>query len=182
MVTASNVPSRRCSAGPSGVLTARDATSGGVVMWDERFAGRCDRRRGGDHEQHQPADRDERNRSTVRRTSSAVSHCVDEVVLADGGRRLGQIGGVSRPALDLESPLVIGVEKDRKIQRYEADSRRGRRKRCRCRRGDDVADSRCSPFRSCRRRRRAAPATTRSTRGTTPPGPRRPCAAEPIVA
>jgi hypothetical protein len=90
-------------------------------MWDERFAGRCNRRRGGDHEQHQPADRDERNRPQSADEQRGLA-LVDEVVLADGGRRLGQIGGVSPPALDLESPLVVGVEKDRKTQRYEAEA------------------------------------------------------------
>jgi hypothetical protein len=46
---------------------------------------------------------------------------VDEVVLADDGRRLAQVGGVSSPALDLESPLVVGVEEDRKVQCQESD-------------------------------------------------------------
>jgi len=89
-------------------------------MRDERFVGRRDRRRCGDREQHQPADGDERNGPHPAHEQRGLA-VVDEVVLADGGRGLGQIGVVPRPALDLESILVIGVEKDRKIQCDEPD-------------------------------------------------------------
>ena len=57
----------------------------------------------------------------IRRTSSAGLTFVDIVVMAGRGRRLDQIGDASRPALDLESPLVVGVEKHRKVQCDEAD-------------------------------------------------------------
>src|SRR5689334_19342301 len=38
MTTASKVPSRRCSAGPCGVLTPANATSGDRVFAERRFA------------------------------------------------------------------------------------------------------------------------------------------------
>ena len=89
-------------------------------MWHERFAGRRYRRRHGHREQDQPADSDERNGPHTAHEQCRLAF-VDVVVLAGGGRRLGEIGGVSRPALDLESPLVIGVEEDRKVHCDQAD-------------------------------------------------------------
>ncbi len=46
---------------------------------------------------------------------------VDVVLLPDGRGGLGQVGDVARPALDLPSPLVEVVEKDREVQREEPD-------------------------------------------------------------
>jgi len=55
---------------------------------------------------------------------------VDEVVLANDGRPPGSDPwAYPVPPLDLESPLVIGVErKTGGIQRYEAEADEGRRK------------------------------------------------------
>jgi hypothetical protein len=79
-------------------------------MRHERFA----RRHDGDREQHQRADGDNWNGPHPAHEQCGLA-LVDVVVLTGRGRRLGQIGGVSRPAFDLESPLSKASRKTGKF-------------------------------------------------------------------
>src|SRR5262249_17937818 len=94
---------------------------------------------------------------------------VDVGVLAGGGR-LAQIGRISRPTFDLEPVLVKGIEKDRKIQCQQSDGDETDTHDPDVERAMLIMMQRVLPFRSCRRRQRAALATTRSTPGMTPQG------------
>src|SRR5262245_33400952 len=119
MTTASKVPSLRCSAGPSGVSTARDATSGDGVFPECRFTTPNGGRHCNRNDEHNRPDHHQRNGPNPARQKRSLA-LVDVGVLAGGGR-LAQIGRVSRPTFDLEPVLVKGIEKDRKIQCQQSD-------------------------------------------------------------
>jgi len=98
--------------------------SGDWVFPEYRFTAPSGGRHNPHDDEHNRTDRHEWNRPQPAQYERGLA-LVNVVVLARRGRGLAQIGGESRPALDLEAPLVIGVQEDWKVERQEPDSDQG---------------------------------------------------------
>jgi len=98
--------------------------SGDWVFPEYRFTAPSGGRHAPHDDEHNRTDRHEWNRPQTPQYQRGLA-LVNVGVLASHGRGLAQIGGESRPALDLEAPLVKGVQEDWKVERQDPDSDHG---------------------------------------------------------